>query len=280
MILLDYSPGTHGHFLEFVINRYIFNVDFSIDSIFQSTTGSAHVINIDKTYQQNRVVISGHYSSLLNCKKYRKDASKIIFVKHNPKFDFVLLTNFFHRCHGDAMGKDANAELIMAYHKEGMATDATSDKDLRGNWFAKLNERHFVNTEKRAQTDILVFDFNFDSFFDLTHFLYELRRVADYLDMTFKFDVSLVELWNEFIDRNQGYQAYTLGNKLLTHVYNNTSANIPNNWQLHAYMNCVIANAFRLYDGELFESELYPTNTQYIHKIILDHIASFDAKFS
>ena len=103
--------------------------------------------------------------------------------------------------------------------------------------------------------------------------------MSNYLETTFKFDESLVTLWNEFMDRNQGYHAYILGNKLLNHVYNNNNVGIPDDWKLHAYINHVIANTFQLYDGELFEAVAYPTNTQQVYKIILDHISSFDARF-
>jgi len=278
MIIIDFAPGLHGHFLEFVINRYIFDVEYSINSIFQST-GAAHIVNVDPVYQKNKVVTCKHHSSLLNYKHYHKLFDKIIFIKHNPKFNFVLLTNIFYRCHASAVkSKDVDADLIIAFHTQLMGNSST-DQDLRNNWFTKLNEGHFFETEKKAQSNVPVFNFNFGSFFDLTHFLYELRRVSNYLETTFKFDVSLVKLWNEFMDRNQGYHAYILGNKLLNHVYSNDNVGIPDDWKLHAYINHVIANTFQLYDGELFQAVAYPTNTQQVHKIILDHISSFDARF-
>ena len=280
MIIIDFAPGLHGHFLEFIINRYIFGVEYSVESIFQST-GAAHVINVDPVYKQNKIVESYHYSSICNNKTYSTQFDKIIFIKHNLNFNFVLLTNIFYRCHSKAVGtKDIDANLIIEFHKQLMATDAVTDRELKNNWFAKLQGRHFVECEKRAKSNILVFDFDFGSFFTLTTFLKELRRTADYLGMTFRFDQSLVNLWNEFIEKNQGYKLYNLGNHLLNQVYNNHNAEIPNNWKLHAYINHNIAETFRLYDGELFESELYPTNTQHIHKIILDHIASFDTELS
>jgi len=280
MILIDFAPGLHGHFLEFIVNRYIFDVEYCIDSIFQST-GAAHVINVDPVYQQNKIVESRHYSSLMNNRYYSENINQIIFIKHNPNFDFVLLTNIFYRCHSKAIhSKDIDVDLIIEFHKQLMAADSVTDQDLKNNWFAKLQGRHFVECEKKAKSNILVFDFDFGSFFTLTTFLKELQRTADYLGMTFKFDQSLVNIWNEFIEKNQGYKLYNLGNHLLTQIYNNHTVEIPNDWKLHAYINHNIAETFRLYDGELFESEAYPTNTQHIHKIILNHIASFDTRFS
>lgn len=279
MILIDFAPGLHGHFLEFVINRYIFDVEYSVDSIFQST-GAAHVINIDPVYQKNKVVNSQHYSSLQNKKKYKTQFNKIIFIRHNPKFDFVLLTNMFYRCHRDAVhSNDVNAELIIAFHAQMMGEDST-DRELRNNWFTKLNERHFAECEKQAESNVPIFDFDFGSFFNLNAFLQELQQTAEYLDMTVKFDLSLVELWNEFIDQNQGYKLHNLGNTILNHVYNDHDVEIPNDWKLHAYINDVICKTFRIYDGELFESDVYPTSTRQVYKIIMNHISSFDTRFS
>jgi hypothetical protein len=278
MILIDFAPGLHGHFLEFVVNRYIFGVEYSIDSIFQST-GAAHVVNVDPVYQSNKIVKSQHYSSLMNNKQYSKNINKIIFIKHNPQFDFVLLTNIFYRCHRNAVkSKDIDAELIIAFHTQLMG-DTITDLDLRNNWFAKLHERHFDAAAKQAHSNVPVFEFDFESFFDLTKFLTALQQTAGYLEMTFKFDHSLVEIWNEFMEKNQGYRLYSLGNNLLSSAYNNHNVEIPNDWKLHAYMNRVISDTFRLHDGELFESVIYPTNTQQIHKIIIDHIDSFDTRF-
>jgi hypothetical protein len=278
MILIDFAPGTHGHFLEFVVNRYIFGVEYSIDSIFQST-GAAHVINVDPVYQKNKIVTSQHYSSLTNNTRYPNYNNKIIFIKHNLQFDFVLLTNIFYRCHPDVVrSKESDADLIIQFHTQLMG-DMVTDLDSRNNWFAKLHERHFDKTAKQAHSNVPVLEFDFGSFFDLTKFLTELQQTAMYLEMTFKFDHSLVELWNKFMEKNQGYQLYNLGNSLLSSAYNNLNVEIPNDWKLHAYMNYVISNTFRLYDGELFESAIYPTNTQQIHKIIIDHIDLFDTKF-
>tara|TARA_R110002126_G_scaffold285827_1_gene437073 strand:+ start:16 stop:852 length:837 start_codon:yes stop_codon:yes gene_type:complete len=277
MILIDFAPGLHGHFLEFVINRYLFNVEYSIDTIFQ-TTGAAHLINVDPVYQKNKIVESQHYSSLSNQQRYNTQYKKIIFIKHDWKLDFVVQTNIFYRCYPDALkNKDFPAEEIIAYHLLRMGYG--SDLKLRNNWFAKLHERHFDAFTKQAHSNVPVFEFDFGNFFDLTKFLLELQKTAVYLEMTFKFDHSLVDLWNEFIEKNQGYRLHSLGNNLLSSAYNNLNVEIPNDWKLHAYMNYVISETFRLYDGELFESAIYPTNTQQIHKIIIDHIDSFDTRF-
>ena len=56
-LALDFAPGLHGHFLEYVCNRYIFKVPYEKNTVFQST-GACHTINTDSEYQKNKVVRS------------------------------------------------------------------------------------------------------------------------------------------------------------------------------------------------------------------------------
>ena len=74
-------------------------------------------------------------------------------------------------------------------------------------------ERHFDLTELKPKTQLPVLDFNFQSFFALDTFLLEIKKTADFLDHTFAFDNSLVSLWKEFIQRNQGYKEWVDGNQ-------------------------------------------------------------------
>ena len=273
---IDFAPGLHGHFLEYVINRYIFGVTCDIDSIFQSS-GAVHAINVNTDYQQNKIANRGHYSSF--DVQMPNDTSYVVFIKHNPKLDFILLTNIYHRCHTDTVNiLDFNVKEIEKLHLTMMATDAHTPKELRENWFTKLQERHFDMTEKYPTTTVPVFDFNFSSFFSLPEFLLELQRVAKFLNVTFKFDQSLSLLWQDFIDRNQGYYLYSQGQEILNAIYNKQTKSIPDNWMLHAYLNYEIAKTFDLYDGALYNDK-YPSNTLEAHDIIIKHIQDFDKYF-
>lgn len=224
------------------------------------------------------MVFKNHYSSY--SVPYPSNTQKVIFIKHDPRFDFVLLTNMFYRCHGDSVNEsEFNAEIIQRLQTDMMLADGTTDRDLRNNWYTKLTERHFGPSETRPTTDLPVFDFDYGSFFDLNQFLLELKRTATFLNNTFNFDLSLVELWQTFIDRNQGYQAQQHVHGLLNSIYRNQSAEIEPDWKTHACINAVISKTFDLYDGVLFDDNTYPTDTQQIAKIIEHHVKTFDQRF-
>ena len=219
-----------------------------------------------------------HYS--VGSMPYPDNFKYVIFIKHNPEFDFVLLTNIYHRCHPASMQvTDFNVDIIKKLHEDSMALLANTDNDFKNNWYTKLVERHFAQTEKQQATELPVFNFDYASFFDLTKFLFELKKTANFLNQSLQFDISLTELWQEFIERNQGYQDYLHGQYLLEQVYQGNSAPIKLDWKIHAYVNSIISKTFDLWDGPLFEGERYPLDTKEITNMIIDHVKTFDQRF-
>jgi hypothetical protein len=276
MIALDFAPGLHGHFLEYVINHYIYR-GVKLDNIFQSS-GAADRINVYKDYQNSKIVHCGHYSSFEY--PWNIGTEQVIFIRHDSELDFVLLTNIYHRCHPiETQQFDSDAEKIKQYHRDCMLSDATEEWQLKNNWFAKLSERHFDHATCYPQTDLSVFEFDFACFFDFVKFVKELQRVSEFVDMTLVYDSSLYDLWTEFLNRNQGHKLYTEANNIVSHACANRSYNIPDDWKLHAYLNYVMNKSFRLCDGVLHSDQPYPTDAVELYQIITQHLEEFDNRF-
>jgi hypothetical protein len=272
---LDFAPGLHGHFLELVINKYIYGIPFGGQTIFQSS-GAAHPINLDQDYQKSKIVHRGHFSSFNYA--FSKNTEKIIFVKHEPLLDFVLLTNIYYRCHPTAIDSlDFNVDDITAFHRSFLF--AGSDLELRNNWFAKLNERHFDHTLMTPNTNLPIYNFDYKCFFNFWDFCQELKNTSRFLNETFKFDQSLCLLWDEFISRNQGWQLYNLGTNLVDAALRGHDLPIPDNWKLHAFINFKLSTIFDLYDGKLFEQDKYPATTLELLSIITQHVKNFDNRW-
>lgn len=211
---------------------------------------------------------------------YPDDCEQVIFVKHDPEFDFILLTNIYHRCHPASMlATDFNVDIIKNLHENLMRSLEATDKGFRNNWYTKLVERHFDQTEKQKITELPMFEFDYGSFFDINKFLFELKKTANFLNQSLKFDTSLTTLWQEFIERNQGYQDYIHARYLLEQVYLGNSTPIESDWKIHAYMNAVISKTFDFWYGPLFEGQSYPTDTKEITDMIVNHVKTFDQKY-
>jgi hypothetical protein len=281
--VVDFAPGLHGHFLEYVLNRYIFGVDVQVKSIFQST-GACHPINTDAVYQDKKLVDRGHYSAFGYA--YPLGSKKIIFIDHDPELDFIMLCNIYYRCHPDSVkAEDYNVEEIKELHESmtflgRRGRDNYTDQDLKNDWYAKLVERHFDHANRQPVTDLPVLKFKLKSFFNLYDFLLEIRATADFLEHTFLFDRSLITLWQEFINRNQGYQLWTESRELFSSIASGADENIVNDWKIHAFLNYQISKVFHLYDHpRLFAQETYPTSTREIHDIVADHVNNFDQRW-
>jgi hypothetical protein len=275
MIALDYAPGLHGHFLEYVINTYIFCTN-KVNNIFQSS-GAADRLNVIDEYNFSKIVKCGHYTAF----NYPWDntTKQVIFIRHASELDIIFLTNIYYRCHEIATNSyDFDVEKIKKF-QSALLSDKNEEWLLKNNWFSKLNERHFDNTLCRPLTDLPIFDFDFRCFFDFKKFVTALQQVSQFLNMTFCYDPSLYILWEEFISKNQGYALYTTSNKILSYAYANRKYKIPNDWQLHAYLNYVLSCNFRLYDGILHSDQQYPTDTCKLYEIIKQHLENFDASF-
>ena len=101
------------------------------------------------------------------------------------------------------------------------------------------------------------------------------------LNVTFKFVQSLAVLWQEFIAKNQGFTQYCHARQLINAIVSNTEQSIDaDNWQVQAYINQQLSSMFRLYDGITFTADTdFPTSTQAIHQLVLQHIQNFDSRF-
>ena len=233
-VALDFAPGLHGHFLELVLNKYIYGIPFNGTHVFQPSTGAVHAINVNDEYQKSKVVLRNHYSYFKN--PYPKETKKIVFINNIPALDFILLTNIYHRCHPDSiMATDFNVEEIKKLHEQQTGCD--SNLELRNNWFSKLNENHCKVFSVKQNTLVPVYSFDYASFFNLNNFCIELQKTARFLEKTFKFDTSLSDLWHDFMQRNQGWTLYQQAESILASTVSKQPMLIPDDWKLHAYLN-------------------------------------------
>lgn len=264
-VFLDFAPGLHGHFVEFIINKYIYNVPTSQNQLFHRT-GAMHFIHTDKIYQQNKVVQLDHFSALK--RSYPSTAEKIIFINHSPNLEFVLLTNVYYRCSGNA-DIDLDPAKIQKYHENLMGNGTLLD--FRNYWYSRLIEFPYEPALMIPSTHLPIFNFNYSSLFNLADFLIELNNLAKFLEMKFNYDSSLVKLWDEFIEKNQGWQLYLIGNSIIDSAIRKENKEIINDWKLHAYLNFKITKIFNIFDGPLFTNEKYPSTSIEFMKLIEDY---------
>lgn len=282
MNFIDFSPGLHGHFLSYVINQFIFNIGVEPFDIFQ-TSGAAHLINSNKQFLSRQQVFHGHVSYFNY--DYPPGTDRIVWIKHNPKLDFILLTNIVNRCDSAAINsKDSNGQDICKLHYDLMLPTSLQTemnlRELRDNWYSKLLENRLNSSLILKQTNIAVFDFAFESFFVLHDFVEQLTRCADFFNHKLHFNSELVNLHNKFLCANQGYQKWSLGNSLINDIMLNKKTTIDSqDWQLQAFLNFKLTKLFKIHSGALFNQDYYAEDTQEIYDLLKHFLDSYDQNY-
>jgi len=236
-IVIDFSPSLHGHFLEYMVNRYIFN-STAVKELFEET-GASDIIEKDPQYQESPVHCD-HYSEFDI--EYPHNTRYIIYVKHNKKYDFISLVNSFYRCFDRSNVEKSTPEDILAFHIKNL--EANSERDMRNRLYTKLYKRYFDELGSKRETALPTYEFDFGAFFSLGKFVAELRKVAEFLGETLTFNQSLVADWEKFIEVNQGYQYLQIANHLLESIIKGREEAIKDNVFIHAYLNCHLSHAF------------------------------------
>ena len=267
MIKIDFHGSTHGHFLEYVANVYIMQTAPSKTNIFKAPTFSAH--NADDYYLADRIILCGHYSDANYNVAINNDDTviRINLDVNNRVMFYIALTNLIFKA-GD-VGFEKQLLSIPAH----IRSDAVSH---RNNWYSKLKDREIYTNHYYTFSQISndIFNFSFESFFSFNSFCTELNKLAQYLNQTFFPDQSLYDLWAEFIKLNQGWQSYIKCDQILEAIFSNRYKEIDCSIIEQGWINYNLSEICRLYDGELFENNSYPTNTQIVYKVIQDHLAN------
>jgi len=265
MIAIDFSPSLHGHFLEYIINRYIFNCVKIVD-VFEES-GASDIIETNKEYQDSLIAKCDHYSEFN--KEYPHGTTSVIYIKHTERYDFVSFVNSFYRVFDRTNIKENSPQDIFKFHISNL--EATSECDMRNRLYTKLFKRHFDELYSKKKTDTPVCNFEFGSFFTLHEFISSLRIIADFLNKQLIFNNNLVKDWSKFIKVNQGYQYLLIGETLVDSIIKGKNVLIEDNVFIHAYINCQLSHAFPIYTGSIFDDEKYPQSTLEVHNLINEH---------
>jgi hypothetical protein len=268
MIHLDFFSGSHGHFLEYVINTWLFKGP-RVKNIFTSE-GACHGIRNDQAYMQHRVIESAHYTEF---GRDLKNPSKLIRISINQNW-----TKWIYQINVMARVGDIPLEKKITQVPESIRSVAS---DFRNNWYSKFNSTNdgYNRPSNWVCTDIPAFDFPMESLFDPVNFYAELYRLAAFLETTFVPDQELSILLDEFLNRNQGWQYYTKSKQLTTAALAGKKIDFASDEILQAMINSILSSTVGVFDGKLFNSNDYPTNTLEISDLVSQHLQTFDQRF-
>lgn len=265
MILLDYVSGSHGHFLEYVINTWIYKGPRVVDPF--TVSGTAHQIDQNKSYMESRMVRAGHYTEFDYCSE--STAAKVIRITINQYWSNWIYQINKQRRLGDAFLTQTDLD------------NQDRSKILRNEWFAKLNqpEHGFRVLHQWRQWAPDTYDLPIESLFDIVHFYQALHDTAGFLNMTFVPDDELANVHKNFLSVNQGWQCFYQASYILKNCLTDTYHEFDSDEMCQAMINSLLNKCVGICDGPLFEHNTYPTTSSGLKYFVDKHLAEFDQKF-
>lgn len=268
MIYLDFFSGAHGHFLEYVINTWIFKGP-RMPNIF-TKLGTCHLPGRNLNYIAQRAVAAEHYT------EYNISQNiPIKLVRITINHDW---TNWIYQINVMSRAGDMPLEKKLTSTPESVRN---SPNKFRNEWYAKFNLSGFGYQQPGhwRWPDVSSFEFCMESLFDLVEFYNELYRLSEFLEEKFVPDQELTDLLEEFLIKNQGWQCYKKSKHIVHHALVGNNIEFHSDEMSQALINTLLSRTIGVCDGKLFDHDDYPTNTAQLRECIDLHLKTFSHRF-
>jgi len=282
MISIDFVPGSHGHFLEYVCNKYIMGQ--SIDFNPFNSIGASHAKFDNENYNKNKHFRALHYS-IENID--RSDSVLRITVDHD---DLLMLTavtflragdsninlnDLQHNTYNILSNSKYFSWLVDSLNKSYPNLKMSADNpNCPRHILREFFKFGFTHPEQNGlileynklsyPSDIKCFDFSYKSFYNKQLFYKNLDKIADWVGRTCSLDINDT-IWDTFYSKQifRNYKSHC--NKIINCIANKEGLAIPNLDLLQeSYINGVLEKQYNI---EMpFNQEKYFTNTTEIIK--------------
>jgi hypothetical protein len=278
-ILIDFVAGTHGNFLEVILNQGFGLTDPLHDPF--TPQGASH--NKSSDYRRNKLFHADHWS-LFSPEKL-KTADKIISIRFLPEDLLLVMSISMLRAADlgldndnleiDTVNKLSNFRyqsvldnLLHAYPEINLANSngcvprnilrefykfGFKDHTVNGYW----QELQKLTYSKNSQVEY----FDFQSFYDLTLFKQNLQLLEDFVGLPFEFGHDLYKLHEKFLSLNPYRYHKHQCDQIISSIQKNQNQDISKLTLFQeSYINGVLEN---LYNKEMpFHDINYFTSTK------------------
>ena len=268
-IHIDFFSGSHGNFVEYVVNTYLYNGP-KFDELLFTPLGASHGVRTNSKYLNSKRADSNHYTEF-NIPIPESCSQLVRIVIPDYKGYICYQVNVINRA-GDQTAQTKISKIDNQLNN--------LPAQLRNFYYSKFMDKSLgYNVYWNSNSKYDVFEFNMTALYSLREFYQELYKLAKFLNTTFVPNDNLAVLWKKFINKNHGFLDWEYCNQVLQDIFLNNNYCIDLTVQQQALLNCFISNTIGMYNGELFDNNQYPTTTGKIYKIICQHLDTFDNRF-
>jgi hypothetical protein len=278
---IDFFGGLHGNFLELMINLFIYQIHLDSNYQWFNKNGACHVKNNLASYIPK--IKCNHYS-FFNMPFSQND--RVIEIHCDQDYMLLALVNSLTRAADQIIDiwqleKNTIKKLAALPKANYLLEDIIKEHGERDEYPRSVIRNYFYSKFDSAELGLHQFNdfkhtgptlkFPFSAFFDFEQLCMQLNNCAFFLDMNFYPTLDTVKLWNNFIQKNQGYQSHIRCHNAMVHILSGDSMYIGDfnlveeAWLLHR-----IAKIFRYYNPPFLDANHMPTDTKIISQIVYD----------
>ena len=217
-VAIDFIAGTHGHFLEVILNKFFSVVP--VDFVPFTALGTSH--NATEEYTKNKMFHAEHWSELYPAQLKKFD--QVISIKFLPEdllyvASVSLLRAGDMQLNNDQLEIDTYNKLNNNFYKNSLDTILTSYPFLQVDQINSNIPRYVLREffkygfrdtaingywEKQQVMQYLdncdVFEFELASFYDFEHFTQTIKRLEKFLNLNFDFGRDFVKMYQQFVE--------------------------------------------------------------------------------
>tara|TARA_R110000822_G_scaffold14173_8_gene50149 strand:+ start:1926 stop:2795 length:870 start_codon:yes stop_codon:yes gene_type:complete len=213
LIPIDFVAGTHGHFLEVVLNNFFNNTTTNLDPF--NSLGASHKVNPE--YVNSRMFVARHWFedsvnqlSQFGCAiSIQFDQDDLLLVSSvsllragdlgidNNQFDIDTFSKLNNKYYQSLL-----AEILNAYPEIDNTNRSIPRNILREFFkfgFSNPNINGYWKKQQQMHYTIPVFIFKFKAFYNYNLFVDTLKELQDFLGIPFKFNHELEILHKKFL---------------------------------------------------------------------------------
>jgi hypothetical protein len=244
-ILIDFVAGTHGHFLEIVLNQGFGSATDLTDPF--TELGASHKKSAE--YQKHKLFYADHWSEHKH--DLIKIANKIISIKFSMEDLLVVSSVSLLRAgdmniDNDSLEHNTYNKLNNGYYKNMLDSILCAYPDLQVNKVnssiprnilrefnkfgfrdPKINGYWLKLQQLTYSTDQDVFYFDFENFYDEQKFTIALKKLQDFVGQKFCFDHKITHLHQKFLNLNPYKDHKILCDKIIQQIKHNEDCSIP-----------------------------------------------------
>jgi hypothetical protein len=295
MIYIDFFGGSHGHFLEFLISRYVLQIHEYQNHLPFTPSGTSHIKPTIDNGQKN-ICTAEHYSFYTekqnNLSNKIKSDDLLIRINISTEDIYYLVYNTSSRAGDVKMDLDHLEIDTIRKIKEGKEklqnwllylpdTPNTPRSILRNMFYSQMREEfHWqqVNNFYDFKCNNII-TVNIHTFYNYDLLVNFLNLIADRLGAQPHFD-DFLEVWQQFISKLECLPSKLKVDNFFEFVLNDVDTDIKFNILEEAYLNVLITKLFDIHgDMSIFEDS-YPCSSLTISREIKQIMKNRNKSFS